>query len=74
MKNQVNAISRITTVELVEQIKAAYIDDPKCVTIQKDLETKDNLKLDLPFKLKDGLIYKDEDIYIPNEYQDQNYE
>jgi hypothetical protein len=67
VKNHVNAISRITTVELVEQIKAAYINDPKCVTIQKDLETKDNLRLDLPFKLKDGLIYKDEKIYIPND-------
>ena len=59
-----NVISNITSPDLVEQIKNAYVNDPLCIKIQEDI--KKNM-MNQKFRMKNGLIYKEERIYIPND-------
>jgi hypothetical protein len=59
------SVSKVTSPELAEQIKKAYLEDTECVKI-KQIKVERQMR-NGKFKIKNGLIYKDSKIYIPND-------
>ena len=55
-----NAISNITSTELLDKIKQAYNSDLKCI----EIKTKQNMKTN--FIIKDDIIYNKKRIYVPD--------